>query len=205
MTAAALTGFLTGFSLILAIGAQNAFVLRQGLLRQHVFALALFCAISDAALIAAGVAGFGALTAALPALPLVMSLGGAAFLVVYGLLRLRAAWAGGHVLGQGAEAQSLGAALAMAAAFTWLNPHVYLDTLGLIGAISTGFAPGDERLAFGAGAVTASFVFFFSLAYGARLLAPVMRSARAWRILDLVIGVVMLAIAAKLLAGAATG
>jgi L-lysine exporter family protein LysE/ArgO len=205
MTAAALTGFFTGFSLILAIGAQNAFILRQGLLRRHVFALALFCAVSDAALIAAGVAGFGALTAALPALPLVMSLGGAAFLVAYGLLRLRAAWIGGHVLGQGADAQSLGAALAMAAAFTWLNPHVYLDTLGLIGAISTGFAPGDERLAFGTGAVIASFVFFFSLAYGARLLAPVMRSARAWRLLDLVIGVVMLAIAAKLVAGVATG
>ena len=201
MTAAAVTGFFTGLSLILAIGAQNAFVLRQGLLRQHVFALALFCAVSDAMLIAAGVAGFGALTAALPALPLVMSLGGAAFLVFYGLLRLRAAWIGGHVLGQGAEARSLGAALAMAAAFTWLNPHVYLDTLGLIGAVSTGFAPGGERLAFGLGAVAASFVFFFGLGYGARLIAPMMRSEAAWRLLDGAIGLTMLAIAAKLVLG----
>jgi len=201
MIAAAVTGFLTGFSLILAIGAQNAFVLRQGLLRQHVFPLALFCAASDAALIAAGVAGFGALAAALPALPLVMSLGGAAFLVGYGLNRLWAAWVGGHVLRAEGNGQSLRRTLAIAAAFTWLNPHVYLDTLGLIGAVSTGFGPLDQKIAFGGGAVLASFVFFFSLAYGARLLAPLMRTPAAWRVLDLVIGVVMLAIAAKLVHG----
>jgi len=201
MTAAAVTGFFTGLSLILAIGAQNAFVLRQGLLRQHVFALALFCAASDAVLIAAGVAGFGALTALWPGLPLVMSLGGAGFLVVYGLTRLAAAWRGGHALENGQNANSLARTLAIAAAFTWLNPHVYLDTLGLIGAVSTGFAPGGERLAFGLGAVSASFVFFFGLGYGARLIAPVMRSERAWRLLDAGIGVTMLAIAAKLVVG----
>jgi len=201
MIAAAVTGFLTGFSLILAIGAQNAFVLRQGLLRSHVFALALFCAASDALLIAAGVAGFGALAAALPALPLVMSLGGAALLVGYGVSRVHAAWVGGHVLTPEGEARSLRRTLAIAAAFTWLNPHVYLDTLGLIGAISTGFEPLDAKLAFGGGAVLASFVFFFSLGYGARLLAPLMRTPTAWRVLDLIIGVVMLAIAAKLVLG----
>ncbi|HCQ66899.1 MAG TPA: amino acid transporter [Rhodobacteraceae bacterium] len=201
MTAAALTGFVTGLSLILAIGAQNAFVLRQGLLRQHVFPLALFCAASDAVLIAAGVAGFGALTAYWPGLPLVMSLAGAAFLVVYGLTRLAAAWRGGHAIENGAGAQSLRRTLAIAAAFTWLNPHVYLDTLGLVGAVSTGFAPGSDRLAFGIGATGASFVFFFGLGYGARLIAPVMRSAFAWRFLDAGIGVTMLAIAAKLVLG----
>ena len=201
MSAAALTGFLTGLSLILAIGAQNAFVLRQGLLRQHVFPLALFCAASDAVLIAAGVAGFGALTAYWPGLPLVMSLAGAAFLIGYGLNRLVAAWRGGHALENGAPAQSLRRTLAVAAAFTWMNPHVYLDTLGLIGAVSTGFAPGGARLAFGLGATTSSFVFFFGLAYGARLIAPVMRSARAWRFLDAGIGATMLAIAAKLVLG----
>ncbi len=192
------TGFFTGLSLILAIGAQNAFVLRQGLLRQHVFALALFCAASDAALIAAGVAGFDALTARWPGLPLIMSLSGAVFLIGYGVTRLYAAWKGGHRLGEARAAQSLRRTLAIAAAFTWLNPHVYLDTLGLIGAISTGFAPGVERVAFAAGAVTASFSFFFGLAYGARLLAPVMRSKRAWRLLDAGIGLTMLSIAAKL-------
>lgn len=201
MIAAALTGFLTGFSLILAIGAQNAFVLRQGLIGQHVFWLALFCAVSDALLIAAGVAGFGALTAALPALPLVMSLGGAAFLIVYGVTRLIAAWRGGHALEAAGGGRALWPTLGIAAAFTWLNPHVYLDTLGLIGAVSTGFAALADKTAFGIGAVAASFVFFFGLAYGARLIAPVMRSARAWQVLDGLIGVTMLAIAAKLILG----
>ncbi len=201
MINAALTGFFTGLSLILAIGAQNAFVLRQGLMRQHVFALALFCAASDALLVAAGVAGFGALTTAWPALPLYMSLAGAAFLAAYGLSRLRAAWIGGHALAEGGEARALSKTLAIAAAFTWLNPHVYLDTLGLLGAVSTGFAALDDKIAFGVGAVTASFVFFFSLGYGARLLAPVMRSPRAWQVLDALIGLTMLALAAKLVLG----
>jgi L-lysine exporter family protein LysE/ArgO len=201
MIAAGLTGFFTGFSLILAIGAQNAFVLRQGLIGQHVFWLALFCAASDALLIAAGVAGFGALTAALPALPLVMSLGGAAFLIVYGVTRLIAAWRGGHRLVAAGGGRGLWPTLGIAAAFTWLNPHVYLDTLGLIGAVSTGFAALADKTAFGIGAVSASFVFFFGLAYGARLIAPVMHSVRAWQVLDGLIGVTMLAIAAKLILG----
>ncbi len=201
MINAALTGFFTGISLILAIGAQNAFVLRQGLMRQHVFALALFCAASDALLVTAGVAGFGVLTTAWPALPLYMSLAGAAFLTAYGVSRLRAAWIGGHALVDGGEARALSKTLAIAAAFTWLNPHVYLDTLGLLGAVSTGFAALDDKIAFGIGAVTASFVFFFSLGYGARLLAPIMRSPRAWQALDALIGLTMLALAAKLVLG----
>ncbi|SHE54638.1 L-lysine exporter family protein LysE/ArgO [Loktanella atrilutea] len=199
MIAAALTGFATGFSLILAIGAQNAFVLRQGLARAHVFWLCLFCAASDAVLITAGVLGFGAIVALWPGLPRVMALAGAAFLVVYGLQRLIAAWRGDYALQLAGQTRGLWPTLATAAAFTWLNPHVYLDTLGLIGAISTDFHGTAPKTAFGAGAVAASFVFFFSLGYGARLMGPVMQSAHAWRVLDTGIGLVMWALAAKLL------
>ena len=198
MIGAAVTGFATGFSLILAIGAQNAFVLRQGLLRSHVFPLCLLCALSDAVLIAAGVAGFGALASALPWFPRAMALAGAAFLFIYGAMRLRAAWKGDYALALAGESAALGPTLAMGAAFTWLNPHVYLDTLGLVGAVSTQFA-GGEKAAFGAGATASSFAFFFALGYGARLLAPVMRSAAAWRRLDLLIAAVMWALALGLL------
>ena len=201
MIAAALTGFGTAFSLILAIGAQNAFVLRQGLTGRHVFATALFCAVSDAILIAAGVAGFGWIVTLAPALPRIMALAGAAFLFVYGALRFRTAWTGGEALKKGAEAATLDRVLAMVAAMTWLNPHVYLDTLALIGAVSTGFE-GADKLAFGLGAVTSSFTFFFGLGYGARLLAPLLATPRAWRALDAVIGAVMWLIAAGLLRSA---
>ena len=198
MIGAAVTGFATGFSLILAIGAQNAFVMRQGLLRSHVLPLCLLCALSDAVLIAAGVSGFGALASALPWFPRAMALAGAAFLLAYGAMRMMAAVRGDYAMTLAGQSASLGATLAMGAAFAWLNPHVYLDTLGLVGAVSTQFADAD-KLAFGAGAVTASFVFFFSLGYGARLLAPVMSSAAAWRRLDAGIALVMWALAAKLL------
>ncbi|WP_282064816.1 LysE/ArgO family amino acid transporter [Aliiroseovarius marinus] len=203
--APALTGFATGFSLILAIGAQNAFVLRQGLMKQHVFWLCLFCAASDAFLIAAGVAGFGALVEAMPSLPTIMALAGAAFLIVYGLMRFMAAWKGSYALEIAGKSRGLWATLAIAAAFTWANPHVYLDTLGLIGAISTSYPDWPTRITFGAGAVISSFVFFFSLGYGARFLAPVMQKPASWRVLDLIIGVVMWAIAAKLLLGVLNG
>ncbi|MBT2132049.1 LysE/ArgO family amino acid transporter [Aliiroseovarius lamellibrachiae] len=202
---AAATGFATGFSLILAIGAQNAFVLRQGLLRKHVFALTLFCALSDAVLIAAGVLGFGALVTALPALPIVMGLSGAGFLIVYGALRFKAALKGHYKMELAGQSRSLRATLAIAAAFTWLNPHVYLDTLGLIGAISTSYDSWAERLWFGAGAITSSFVFFFSLGYGARLLAPIMQKPSSWRALDVIIGVTMWLIAFGLIRGVMTG
>jgi len=199
MIAAALTGFATGFALILAIGAQNAFVLRQGLAKAHVFWLCLFCAGSDALLIAAGVLGFGAMVALFPSLPTIMTLGGAAFLIVYGATRFFAAWRGDYAMQIAGETKGLWATLATAAAFTWLNPHVYLDTLGLVGAVSTEFADVAQKTAFGGGAVTASFVFFFGLGYGARILAPIMQTARAWRILDALIGVVMWILAFSLL------
>lgn len=191
------TGFGTGFSLILAIGAQNAFVLRQGLLRSHVFWICLVCAVSDAVLIAVGVAGMGTIASAAPWLLDVLTWGGAAFLVVYGGLSFRRALAPGALRAARSGVQSLGTALALTLAFTWANPHVWLDTVGLVGAVSTGFR-GDAKTAFAAGAVTASFVFFFGLGYGARLLAPEFARPRAWTVLDTVIGVVMWAIAASL-------
>lgn len=195
----AATGFATAFALILAIGAQNAFVLRQGLAKTHVFWLCLLCATSDAILITAGVLGFSAIVALYPSLPQIMAWGGAAFLIVYGAMRLWAAWQGDYAMQLAGKSASLWATLATGAAFTWLNPHVYLDTLGLIGAISTQYTDAAEKTAFGVGAVTSSFVFFFSLGYGARILAPVMQSARAWRVLDIIIGLVMWALALKLL------
>lgn len=199
MIAPALTGFATAFALILAIGAQNAFVLRQGLARSHVFWLCLLCAVSDALLITAGVLGFGYIVTLYPLLPQIMAWGGAAFLIVYGAMRLWAAWKGEYAMQLSGQSAGLWATLVTGAAFTWLNPHVYLDTLGLVGAVSTQYIDSLEKTAFGIGAVTASFVFFFSLGYGARLLAPIMQSALSWRILDVLIGLVMWALAFKLL------
>ena len=193
-----LAGFGLGLSLIVAIGAQNAFVLRQGLRREHVFWICLVCSLSDALLIGAGVAGFGALTARVVWLEPVMTWGGAAFLLVYGAMAFRNAWRGGEVLeaaGQGG--QSLGRALATCLLLTWGNPHVYLDTLVLMGAVS---APYD-KLGFAAGGMSASLVFFFSLGYGARLLAPLFARPVAWRVLDILVGLVMWSVAFSLLRG----
>jgi L-lysine exporter family protein LysE/ArgO len=201
MFLATLTGFGTGFSLILAIGAQNAFVLRQGLLRAHVFWVCLVCSLTDAALIAIGVAGFGELSAAAPSALVALTWGGAAFLLVYGALSLRRAFHPGSLRAADRGTGSLRAALLTCLALTWLNPHVYLDTVGLIGAVSTGFPGVADKLAFGTGATLASFVFFFGLGYGARLLAPVFARPRAWAVLDVVIAVVMWSIAATLILG----
>lgn len=197
MSPAFLSGFALGFSLILAIGAQNAFVLRQGVRREHVFWVCLTCAVSDAILIAAGVAGFGAVTNAVPQFEPVMRLGGAAFLIWYGATNFYSAWKGGSALEIANGQQTpLTATLATLLAFTWLNPHVYLDTVVLVGSVSAQY---ESRFRFGAGAVTASFVFFFGLGYGARLLAPLFARPRAWQMLDLGIGATMWAIAIKLL------
>jgi L-lysine exporter family protein LysE/ArgO len=196
---AALAGFTLGLSLILAIGAQNAFVLRQGLARRHVFPVVLTCALSDAVLIAAGVWGMGALGAAWPWFAPAMRLGGAAFLIWYGARALYAAWRGGETMRASGGSDGLGAALAACLAFTWLNPHVYLDTVVLLGAVAAQY---DNRAAFGAGAILASFAFFFALGYGARALAPVFARPLAWRILDAAIGLTMFALATALLLGA---
>ncbi len=189
---AASTGFLTAFALILAIGAQNAFVLKQGIMRSHIFWVCLICAVSDAILISAGVAGFGVIVEMYPSLPRWMAMGGAAFLIFYALSRFWAAWRGGDAQGISGQTAPLWPTLLTCLALTWLNPHVYLDTLGLIGAVSTQFEGVSLKLAFAAGAVTSSFVFFFSLGYGARILAPIMKTPRTWQVLDILIGLLML-------------
>jgi L-lysine exporter family protein LysE/ArgO len=192
-----ISGFLLGLSLIVAIGAQNAFILRQGLRREHVFAVSAVCALSDAILIAAGVAGFGALVTALPWLAPAMRYGGALFLAAYGLRSLWAAWRNSAALNPaGGGGKSLRATILTCLAFTWLNPHVYLDTVVLLGSISTGYA--GQRIAFAAGASTSSVSFFFALGYGARLLRPLFANPRAWRVLDAFIGITMLTLAIKL-------
>ena len=192
-----LPGFALSFSLILAIGAQNAFVLRQGLRGEHLFWVCLTCGLSDALLIAAGVAGFGALAQAFPWVEPMMRYGGAAFLIAYGALALRAAWRGGDGLKAADAARAgLAATLVTVLALTWLNPHVYLDTVVLIGSVSAQY---PDRLVFGLGATSASFVFFFALGYGARLLQPLFARPRAWVVLDAGVGLTMWAIALKLI------
>lgn len=198
MIYAGITGFITSFSLILAIGAQNSFILRQGLLGSHVFVLCLFCALSDALLITLGVAGFDQLINVIPSLPFVLTVLGAIFLFAYGLTRFHAAWLGDYRMELKGQGLKLWPALGVVFACTWLNPHVYLDTLGLIGAVSTQFSGDGEKVSFGISAVMASFVFFFGLGYGARLLAPIMQTARTWQILDFGIGFVMWMIATGL-------
>lgn len=192
-------GFLLGFSLILAIGAQNAFILRQGLKGEYVLPLVLTCAISDALLIAAGVAGFGALVLAFPLVVSLAKWGGAAFLIVYGTISFRSALRANDALEtSGNTASSFMAAISTCLLFTWANPHVYLDTVVLLGGISAQY---EMPWWFGSGAIVSSFVFFFSLGYGAKLLRPFFTSTRAWRVLDIIVGLVMWAIAAKLIFG----
>ncbi len=190
-----------GLSLIVAIGSQNAFLLRQGLRNEHVFAVSLTCALSDAILIALGVAGFGTIIGMAPWLDPVMRYGGAAFLIFYGAANMRSALRSSETLASGnsVEKQSLKAAVLTCFALTWLNPHVYLDTVMLLGSISTQFS-GFEFM-FAAGAILASFLFFFSLGYGAKWLRPLFAKPSAWRILEAIIAFVMWGIAARLLIG----
>ncbi len=195
---ALLFGFSLGLSLILAIGAQNAFVLKQGLKGEQVFLVSLICAVSDAILILLGVSGFHLLVASFPALVDVARYGGAAFLFVYGLISFANALRVQQGLQPGGETgNSAWQAALTCLAFTWLNPHVYLDTVVLLGSVSTQF--GDDVEYFASGAMLASFVFFFSLGYGARLLRPLFAEARAWRVLDFIIGLIMWGIALRLL------
>ncbi len=201
MIGAAISGFLTSFSLILAIGAQNAFVLRQGLMRSHVFLVCAICAISDALLIAVGVGGFGALADTLPWLPSLMRWLGVAFLLLYGARSFWSALKPGKLTPAEDNGKSALAVATTCLALTWLNPHVYLDTVVLLGAIAATYE-GLDRITFGLAAVSASFVFFFSLGYGARALAPFFARRIAWRVLDVLVGVVMWSIAFALAHGA---
>jgi L-lysine exporter family protein LysE/ArgO len=194
------TGLVSGLSLIVAIGAQNAFVLRQGLLGKHVFAVCLACSLSDAAPIALGLTSFRQIAVAAPWFVPAMRYGGAAFLIWYGAHNLYSALRSSEALAPGdARASSLAQTLAMGLALTWLNPHVYLDTVMLLGAISTRF-PGEET-SFAAGAMTGSFPFFFALGYGAKWLRPIFASPASWRVLESLVALTMWTIAFKLIMG----
>ena len=201
MMIAILSGFGIGLALILAIGAQNAFVLRQGLLRAHVFWVCLICALTDAVLISVGVGGIGSISHAVPWAITFLTWGGAAFLIVYGAINLSRAFHPGALRAAGVNGSSLRKTLLTCLALSWLNPHVYLDTVALIGVISTGFTGWSGKVAFGGGAILASFAFFFSLGYGARLLAPIFARPRAWAVLDVAIALVMWSIALTLILG----
>jgi L-lysine exporter family protein LysE/ArgO len=196
---ACLAGFSLGLSLILAIGAQNAFVLRQGLRGEHVAAVCATCAVSDAVLIGLGVTGFRSVIAAAPWLRPAMVWAGAAFLIWYGLRSLRAAFASEEaaLVPSATATVGLRQTLTVCLALTWLNPHVYLDTVLLIGSVSTRFS-GHEA-AFTVGASTASVAFFFALGFGAAILRPLFEKPAAWRVLDGAIALTMWAIAANLL------
>jgi len=191
-------GLLLSLGLIVAIGAQNAFVLRQGLRREHVGAIVLFCSLADAALVAAGVAGMAQLLAGRPMLARALAAAGALFLAAYGLHALWRSRRGASLQAQADRpALARGAVLAQAAAFTLLNPHVYVDTVLLVGSIGAQHAPA-QRIAFVAGAALASTGWFLSLGFGARRLAAVFTRPRAWQVLDAGIGVTMLALAMSL-------
>lgn len=199
--AALLAGLGTGLSLIVAIGSQNAFVLRQGLRREHVLPVVLVCALSDLVLIAAGVAGLGVLVSNAPVLLAVVRWGGAVFLAVLAVQAARRALRPATLeAAEGGLRTSVGAAVGTALALTWLNPHVYLDTVLLLGSLAAAYGEGG-RWAFAAGAGTASIVWFAALGFGARLLAPVFARPVAWRVLDGAIALVMGVLAVLLVVG----
>ena len=199
MSSAFLTGFFLGISLIVAIGAQNTFVLRQGILGKHVFYVALFCALSDALLISIGIAGISFfLNNVINQISNLLFGFSALWLTGYGILRLKAVFKTDIMIEiKVSKSKDLIPTISIAAILTFANPHVYLDTMVLIGSISQQFF-GYYKIAFALGAVIASFVFFFSLAYGAKLLEPIMQHPTSWRILDGFIALIMFTIAIKL-------
>ncbi len=192
-------GFAVSATLIIAIGAQNAFVLRQGLRREHVLIIVAFCVLADLVLISAGVAGLAHLLGDAPRLTLALTTGGTLFLAWYGIRALmRAMKRSAMDVVEGTRRISVRSAIAQAAGFTFLNPHVYLDTVLLVGSIGAR-EPSDLRIWFVGGAAAASGAWFTALGYGARMLRPVFRTPRAWQVLDALVGVIMLALAASLL------
>jgi L-lysine exporter family protein LysE/ArgO len=195
---AAVAGFATGGSLIVAIGSQNAFVLRQGLRQEHVLPIVAICASADALLILAGVAGLGEVIQAAPAALAGLRFAGAAFLAAYGVMALRRALDPHQAVVERGASITLREAVATTLAFTFLNPHVYLDTVVLVGALANQHQ-GAERWQFAAGAATASVVWFTALGFGAKLLVPVFARPVTWRVLDAVIAGIMFTLAASLL------
>ncbi len=193
-------GFMLGAGLIIAIGSQNAFVLRQGLRREHVFVVCTLCFLCDASLIALGAGGFGTLVASSPLLLRITCWAGAAFLFLYGLRAFHAALRPGvlEVDANGRPSSGLAQVVVTTLVLTLLNPHVYLDTVLLLGSVA-GQLPAAPRTWFALGAVGASLLWFYGLGYGARVLAPLFRRPAAWRALDALVGCVMWAIAGSLL------
>jgi L-lysine exporter family protein LysE/ArgO len=197
LAAPAAQGFALGLGLIVAIGAQNAFVLRQGLRRQHVGPIVAFCALADAVLMAAGVAGLAGLIGARPGLARVLAGAGALFLVAYGLRALWQARAPGTLQAAASASLTRRQALWQVAGFTLLNPHVYLDTVLLVGSLGAQQPDAPARAAFVAGAVGGSALWFICLGYGAQKLAPLFARPRAWQVLDALVGLTMLVLAWK--------
>lgn len=196
MSSPLILGFIASFTLIAAIGAQNAFVLRQGIRREHVLPVVAMCTVSDIVLISAGIAGVGALIGAHPSALNIAKFGGALFLVGYGLLAARRAWRPSSLSPSEKAPARLIEVLVTCAALTFLNPHVYLDTVVLLGALANEHR--DERWLFGVGAVTASAVWFTGLGFGARRLAGLFASPLTWRILDGLIAVMMIGLGVSL-------
>jgi L-lysine exporter family protein LysE/ArgO len=194
-------GFGLGLSLIVAIGAQNAFVLRQGIRAQHVLVVVVICALSDLVLIFLGISGVGLVIGRFPIALVVIRWAGAAFLVGYGLLAARRAFLGGQLeVDQDVNGSSLRSVVATVLALTWLNPHVYLDTVLLLGSVAN--TQGDAgRWLFGVGAGIASITWFAALGFGARLLAGVFAKPVAWRVLDAVIAATMIVLGVTLVVG----
>jgi len=199
MLSAFLTGLLLGFSLIIAIGAQNTFVLRQGIGNNHIFYIVLFCAISDAILIIIGISGISYFINGLSTQISDWLFGfSAIWLSGYGILRVKALFRNDKAIIIDEKLnKNLSSSLLLASIITFANPHVYIDTMVLIGAVSQQFL-GENKFAFGFGAILASFIFFFSLGYGARLLIPIMQSPNSWRVLDVVVAIIMFSIAISL-------
>ncbi|MFI9769144.1 LysE/ArgO family amino acid transporter [Streptomyces sp. NPDC052415] len=198
--ATAAAGFGTGLSLIVAIGAQNAFVLRQGIRRDTVLAVVSICALSDAALIALGVGGVGAIVVAWPGALTAVGWIGGAFLIAYGVLAARRVFRpAGALQADGEATGSRRRAVLTCLAMTWLNPHVYLDTVFLLGSVAAD--RGELRWTFGLGAVLASLCWFTALGYGARLLSPLLARPAAWRIVDGLVAAMMLVLGASLILG----
>lgn len=199
MITAILAGLLTGLSLIVALGSQNAYVLRQGILRSHVLVVVSVCAVSDLVLICAGVGGMGAIVSHAGWALEMLRWFGVVFLGWYGIGSFRRVLRPGALDAADAPRETLPRVVAKAAAFTWLNPHVYIDTLVLHGSIAATY--GSARWGFAIGGCLASIVWFSGLGYGARFLAPLLASRRAWQVLDTLIGCTMIAIAAGLAFG----
>lgn len=193
-----LTGLGVGFSLILAIGAQNAFVLRQGLKREYVLSVCLICALSDSILIYLGITGFSKIVGEFPLINIFAQYFGALFHFIYGLKSFYSAFRKNTRLDPSRiEKANIYRVLGTCLAFTWLNPHVYLDTVGLVGSISMNFT--NELPTFAMGAILSSWIFFFSLGYGAKFLLPLFQNSISWKILDFLIGVIMWVSAINLL------